>query len=241
MNLAINARDAMLRRGTLTIETDEVELGEAFARTHASVSPGLYAMLAVADTGCGMDEPTKSRIFEPFFTTKGDRGTGLGLATVYGIVKQSGGSIWVYSEPGRGATFKIYFPRVPQGENRVTEPLPVRKAAPGGAETVLLVDNDDVVRGMAMNVLQSLGYTVVEASGIGEIQAILREYHEPIHLLVTDVVMLKMSGRELAQKVLELRPRAKVIFMSGYTEAYATEQGLMDPGGAFVQKPFTIH
>ncbi|MDN5941206.1 MAG: response regulator [Nitrospira sp.] len=241
MNLAINARDAMLRRGTLTIETNEVELDEAFAQEHVSVSPGPYVMLAVTDTGCGMDEPTKSRIFEPFFTTKGDRGTGVGLATVYGIVKQSGGSIWVYSEPGRGATFKIYFPRVPQSGNRTTEPLSVLTAAPRGAETILLVDSDDVVRGMARNVLQSLGYNVVEASGMGESQEILREYHEPIHLLVTDAVMLKMSGRELAQKVLELRPGTKVMFMSGYTESYATAEGLMDPGGAFAQKPFTIH
>ncbi len=241
MNLAINARDAMSLRGTLTIETDEVELDEAFALQHESISPGPYVMLAVADTGCGMDEETKLHIFEPFFTTKGDRGTGLGLAIVYGIIKQSGGNIWVDSEPGRGTTFKIYFPRIPQSVDKTADSLSVQKAAPRGAETILLVDNDCAVRSMAKTVLQSLGYTVLEGSNVGEVQEILRKYHEPIHLLVTDVVMPKMLGREFAQKVLELRPGTKVIFMSGYTEAYATEQGLMDPDGPFVQKPFTIH
>ncbi len=240
MNLAINARDAMFRRGTLTIETDEIELDEAFTLQHESVSPGPYVMLAVADTGCGMDEETKLHIFEPFFTTKGDRGTGLGLAIVYGIIKQSGGSIWVDSEPGRGTTFKIYFPRIPQGEDRTADSLSAQKEAPRGAETILLVDNECAMRSMAKNVLESLGYTVLEAGGVGEIQEILRKYYKPIHLLVIEVAMSKMLGRELTQKVLKLLPETKVIFTASYTEACATAEGLMDPGGAFVQKPFTI-
>ncbi|UVT15198.1 MAG: response regulator [Nitrospira sp.] len=243
LNLVINARDAIGRTGTVTIETGEVELDELYARSHVAVSPGRYVMLAVIDTGCGMDEQTKSRIFEPFFTTKGDRGTGLGLATVYGSVKQSGGSIWVYSEPGQGTTFRIYFPRASQDGNRngmgsaPLAPLTVER----GTETILVVENDANVRLVAVEILKSLGYLVLEARSQIEALALVRIAEDPIQLLVSDVVMPMMNGREFAREMLQLRPGLRVIFMSGYSEDYVTAQGFMDPGSEFVQKPFTVH
>ncbi|MDK2742500.1 MAG: response regulator [Nitrospira sp. BO4] len=243
LNLVINARDAIGRTGTVTIETGEVELDELYARSHVAVSPGRYVMLAVTDTGCGMDEQTKSRIFEPFFTTKGDRGTGLGLATVYGSVKQSGGSIWVYSEPGQGTTFRIYFPCASQdGDKNGTGSVPLAPlTAERGTETILVVENDANVRLVAVEILKSLGYLVLEARSQIEALALVRISEDPIQLLVSDVVMPMMNGREFAREMLRLRPGLRVIFMSGYSEDYVTAQGFMDPGSEFVQKPFTVH
>jgi len=243
LNLVINARDAMVGAGTVTIETDEVELDDTYARSHVAVSPGRYVMLAVTDTGCGMDEQTKARIFDPFFTTKGDRGTGLGLATVYGIVKQSGGSIWVYSEPGQGTTFRIYFPCAARDGDKHgmgDSPLALQTTERTVA-TILVVDNDANVRCLTVEILKSLGYLVFEVKNWIEALALARTAEDPIHLLVSDVVMPMMNGREFAREMLQLRPGLRVLFMSGYSEDYVTAQGLMAPGGEFVQKPFTVH
>ncbi len=239
MNLAINARDAMPKGGTLTIETKDVQLDEAYAREHLVVGPaGSYVMLAVSDTGVGMSAETKSHIFEPFFTTKGKgKGTGLGLATVYGIVKQSGGYIWVYSEPGRGTTFKIYLPRV-EGAARAAGTRRPSKRPTAGSETVLLVEDEQSVRSLARRILQSNGYTVIEASGPEQALEATRHHEGPIHLLLTDVVMPEMSGPELASRLAKRQPDLKVLFMSGYTDDAIVRQGLVAEGGHFLQKPF---
>lgn len=239
MNLAINARDAMPQGGKLTIQTANVELDEDYARQHTDVLPGLYVMLAVSDTGTGMDPATQARVFEPFFTTKpAGKGTGLGLATAHGIVRQSGGTIWLYSEPGHGATFKIYLPRVQES----AEPLPSRTAesAPGrGTETVLLVEDESSLRELTRKFLEEHGYTVLQAeNGLKAIE-VAERHAGPIHLLLTDVVMPGMTGHKLAQELESSRPQMKVVYMSGYTDEAITNHGILKPGTSFIEKPFT--
>jgi len=239
MNLAVNARDAMPTGGKLTLETANVELDQAYSRRHAPIRPGLYVMLAITDTGCGMDTETLSHVFEPFFTTKEQgKGTGLGLSTVYGIVKQSGGYIWPYSEPGMGTTFKIYLPRVDQA----AEELPVQaQSASGlkGSETILLVEDEEGVRGLTRQLLQRHGYTVLEAEHGRDALLLCERYSGPIHMLLSDVVLAQMSGRDLVQRLAPLRPKMKVLYMSGYSDEAIVHHGVLEPGTAFLQKPFT--
>ena len=241
MNLAVNARDAMPHGGKLTIETANVALDDNYARFHAPVQPGDYVMLAISDTGVGMDTDTQTHIFEPFFTTKGPKGTGLGLSTVYGIIKQSGGYVWVYSEPGKGTTFKIYLPRIGATGEPMEAEVPVENAHPHpGGETILLVEDEPTLRGLTEQYLRNQGYTVLEAAdGAAAIQ-VSNAHPGPIHLLLTDVIMPGMNGRELAQRISSLRPEAKVLYMSGYTENAIGHNGTLDAGITLLQKPFTL-
>jgi len=239
VNLAVNSRDAMGEGGQLTIETANVELDAIYAETHATVIPGSYVMLAVGDTGPGIDAATKARIFEPFFTTKEQgKGSGLGLATVYGIVKQSGGYIWVYSEVGHGTVFKVYFPvaETPASLQRGKEgDAELRKQ---GWETVLLVEDEDAVRALAREVLRRHGYVVLEARHGVDALRLAERHTDDIQLMITDVVMPHMSGRELAERLCSARPTMKVLFMSGYTD-HAVMNRALTPGSSFLQKPFT--
>ncbi len=241
MNLAVNARDAMPSGGKLTIETSNISLDEEYARFHAPLRPGDYVMLAISDTGLGMDSETQSHIFEPFFTTKGPKGTGLGLSTVYGIVKQSGGYIWVNSEPGKGTSFKIYLPRIAEraepaqvvasNEAAFTEP---------GTETILLAEDEANLRYLARQFLEKQGYKVIEAADGAVAMQIAVAHEGVIHLLLTDVIMPGMNGRELAQRISEIRPQTKVLYMSGYTENVIGHNGTLDAGVRLLQKPFTL-
>jgi len=240
MNLAVNARDAMPNGGKLTLETGNVDLDEAYAADHYPGRAGPFVLLAVSDTGIGMSEETQAHMFEPFFTTKEKgKGTGLGLATVYGIIKQSGGFIWVYSEVGHGTTFKLYLPRVEELAERASQPAQAPARAARGTETVLVVEDEAPVRSVARQVLERHGYTVLEAPSAEAALDIATRYSGTIHLLLTDVVMPGLNGRELASRLATLRPDARVIFMSGYTDDAVTRHGVLEPGSTYVQKPFT--
>jgi nitrogen-specific signal transduction histidine kinase/ActR/RegA family two-component response regulator len=240
LNLAVNARDAMPEGGKLLIETANADFDVEYLNRHARVEPGLYVMVAVSDTGRGMDEETRSRIFEPFFTTKeSGKGTGLGLSTVYGIVKQSNGYIWVYSEPGRGTTFKIYLPRAERAELVESPEIAAVEHVPRGGETALLVEDDDGVRAVVRRTLQSGGYVVLEARNAGQAVRLAREYDGPIDFLVTDLIMPDMSGRELAKRVAAYRPLVRVLYMSGYSDNAVLGQGMLTPEMEFLAKPFS--
>ncbi|HWQ15082.1 MAG TPA: PAS domain S-box protein, partial [Roseiflexaceae bacterium] len=239
INLAVNARDAMPAGGKLTVETQNVVLDDAYARRHAGVVPGPYVMLAVSDTGAGMPPEVLAHAFEPFFTTKeAGRGTGLGLATCYGIVKQHSGNIWVYSEAGRGATFKIYLPRADTAAAELA--LAAEPAlAPGGSETVLLVEDEPAVRELAARVLRAHGYTVLEAAHGDEALRVAAAYDGHIHLLLTDIVMPQLGGTALAAQLLGSYPHMRVLYMSGYTDRAMWRSGELEAGAALLQKPFT--
>jgi two-component system cell cycle sensor histidine kinase/response regulator CckA len=239
MNLAVNARDAMPNGGTLTIETRDVEVDERSVATHRRMRRGPHVMLAMRDTGIGMDDATRERIFEPFFTTKGPgRGTGLGLSTVYGIVEQTDGSIWVHSEPGRGTTFSIYLPRVDDAPPASLPEPPA--AASEGTETILIVEDERELLTLATRILESRGYTVLSASDADDAQRLLDRHPEPIDLLLTDVVMPGMNGRALAERLVSLRPLLKVIYTSGYTGEAVVRHGVPSAGAHFIAKPYAI-
>jgi len=239
LNLALNARDAMVTGGTLSIETANVELDHSYVVDHPGAQAGPHVMLAISDTGVGMDKAVQQHVFEPFYSTKAPgQGTGLGLATVYGIVKQSGGSIFVYSEPGHGTTFKIFLPRVEQTADIPEVPTHAPRAL-AGAETVLLVEDQPQVRSVASEVLRRHGYTVIDAANGAEALVVARNHDGRIDLLVTDVVMPGLSGRTLAAKFVEQQPAARVLYMSGYTDDSIVQQGILEGGVAFIQKPFT--
>ena len=241
MNLAVNARDAMPKGGTLTIETANVELDEHYAKTHLDVKPGLYVRLTVTDTGTGMTPQVQARLFEPFFTTKEPgKGTGLGMATVFGIVTRSGGSVGVYSEVGKGTQFKVYFPRADAAEaaERVVDTLSPVARPRAGAQTVLVVEDEDGLRELARRLLQRLGYTVLIAADASEASRLFEE-NPTIDVLLTDVVMPGASGPELTSQLIEQRPALKVIYMSGYTEDAIVHHGVLKAGIAFLHKPFT--
>jgi two-component system, cell cycle sensor histidine kinase and response regulator CckA len=237
MNLVVNARDAMPRGGRLTLETANVELDASAVRGRVGMRPGPHVLLAITDSGLGMDEATQARIFEPFFTTKPfGEGTGLGLATVHGIVNQSGGTIWVYSEPGKGTTFKIYLPRVGEGGAGQSGES-VSDETPRGSETILLVEDQGDVRDYARDVLEAQGYTVLLAGdGAAALEA-ARAHPGRVHLLLTDVVMPRMSGRELAERLTASHPDLAVLFMSGYPDRAVVDHGILGPGVTFLQKP----
>lgn len=238
MNLAVNARDAMPNGGRLTIETANVELDAEYAREHPDAHAGPHVMIAITDSGSGMTQEVKAKIFDPFFTTKAlGQGTGLGLSTVYGIVKQSGGNIWVYSELGHGTTFKIYLPSA-EGRAATTQPA-TEAASTRGTETLLVVEDDAAVRGLLRRVLRKAGYTVLDTGDPEDALRICREHAGMIALVLTDVVMPKMGGREFAEKARTLRPDMCTVYMSGYTDDAIVHHGVLEPGTAFIEKPIS--
>ncbi len=239
-NLCINARDAIDGVGKLTIETGRKSFDEEYCKKHSGFIPGDFVLLAVSDNGCGMDKDTLENLFEPFFTTKEvGKGTGLGLATVYGIVKQNNGFINVYSEPGQGSTFNIYLPRFSADED-VDKAVPEKKAAAGGTETILLVEDEPTILRMTRMMLERKGYSVLPAATPGEAIDLAKTHADKIHLLMTDVVMPEMNGRDLAGQLITLYPEIKLLFMSGYTADVIAHQGVLDDGVAFIQKPFSM-
>jgi CheY-like chemotaxis protein len=241
INLAVNARDAMPGGGRLTIETANAALDAEYAASHAGVEPGDYVLLAVSDDGEGMDAATRDQVFEPFFTTKGEQhGTGLGLATAYGIVKQCGGDIWVYSEPDRGSSFKIYLPRSRTAGGEARPAPPVAAARASGPETVLVVEDEAPVRKLAVRILERQGYRVLQARDGLEAETVAREFDDRIDLLLSDVVMPGRSGAATAQRLTAARPELRVLYMSGYTDNAIMHHGVLDPGIRLVEKPFTV-
>jgi CheY-like chemotaxis protein len=239
LNLAVNARDAMPRGGKLTVETRKVQLDEGYTRWHAGAAPGSYVLLSVSDTGCGITPEVRERLFEPFFTTKGPgKGTGLGLATVHGVVTQSGGRIEVYSEPGQGASFKVYLPQA--GD---LMPAAGLKAGAGPVvktgETLLLVEDDASVRHLTGDILRSAGYAVLEAGDGGEALRVSERERGPINLLVTDVVMPTLGGRQLAEQLRALHPETRVLYLSGYTDDAVVRHGVLEAEADFLHKPFS--
>jgi len=240
INLAINARDAMPEGGKLRIETKEVELDQAYASDHVGVTPGPHILLSVTDNGTGMDVLTQSRMFDPFFTTKEvGKGTGLGLATVFGIVRQSGGSIWVSSALGEGTSVQVYLPMADRSAVVRASAAPPNEGSLNGTETILLVEDDERLRVLARTILARYGYTVLDARGGGDALLLCEQFTAPIHLLLTDVVMPRMSGRKLAERLLLERPEMKVIYMSGYTDDAVVRHGVFHSTLAFVEKPIT--
>jgi CheY-like chemotaxis protein len=239
LNLAVNARDAMPDGGELSLTTHNADLSEELGDRHLGAAPGKYIMIAVTDTGTGMTREVQQRLFEPFYTTKGaGKGTGLGLATVHGIVKQLGGDIYVYSELGHGTTFKVYFPHLATTPELVVTTVEPREA-PRGSETILLAEDDDALRSLGARVLGAFGYNVLVARTGGDALRIVAEHRGPIDLVATDVVMPEMSGSQLVEKVLKARPGIRVLFMSGYTDDEVMRRGVIDGATAFLQKPFT--
>jgi CheY-like chemotaxis protein len=240
MNLALNARDAMPQGGTLILETENVEVGQKYRPEDASISPGQYVMLRVSDTGIGMAEETLAHIFEPFFTTKElGKGTGLGLSTVYGIIKQSNGFITAQSQPGLGSTFRVYLPRVDQPADKVEVLGPV-EANVQGSETVLVVEDEEGVRSLITMLLTRNGYTVLEAANGEDALDACQNRRGPVHLLLTDLVLPRMNGRELSERMAEYYPGIRTLFMSGYTDDAALKDGVLESRAAFLQKPFNM-
>jgi CheY-like chemotaxis protein len=239
MNLAINARDAMPGGGRIIVETSNTDLDEGYAAQHAGVEAGPYVLLSIADTGAGMTPEVVQHIFDPFFTTKEiGMGTGLGLSTVYGIVRQAGGWIWVYSEPGRGSTFKIYLPRAGAAPEPPAAPVSAAES-PRGTETVLVVEDQPEVRKLTLAMLESQGYRLLEAASGSEALSLCQRYPERIHLLITDVVMPGMTGRELAMRLVALRPSLKTLYTSGHGVTAIAHEGVLDAGAIYLSKPFS--
>ena len=241
LNLVVNARDAMPEGGKLTIGTENVKLGDDYCRDHPEIQPGSYVMLTVKDTGTGMDDRTLSRLFEPFFTTKQPgEGPGLGLAAVHGVLAQSGGSISVSSQLGKGSTFNMYLPAVEEAPTVEIQPEVLLSELPTGEETVLVVEDEDMIRDMVQRALTICGYSVLEATSGEEALRVNEQHDGRVHLIISDVMMPQMNGRELAERLEPLQPGVKVLYISGYTNDEVVRQGVLDENMAFLQKPFGL-